>query len=445
MKTHSIPQKTKASAKLKALLVGVEITGSNSRPGGASLDELEGLARTAHYEPVGSVTQKLVTINPKTFIGKGKVDELVTAVKHHQADAVIFDETLTPAQTRNLENTLKCGVVDRPWIILEIFKDHACTREAKTQVELARLQYALPRLTRMWTHLSRQRGGIGLRDVGETQIQLDRRIIRDQIAKLNQKLKRIHRERQTQRKARRNAYQVSLVGYTNVGKSTLMNQLTGTDTLVEDKLFATLDSTVRKVKKNFPYPILLADTVGLIDKLPHDLVASFKSTLDEIRNANLLLHVVDISHPDYREQLRIAEELIRELGADDLPVILVFNKIDQIRDTDTLDTARRLYPQAVFVSCLKGLGMDDLRAAIVKQYEANLLPYRVELPYPQNDLIQKIRQHALILNEDYRKSSVLLELRVWPEHKTKLMKILDGHLQSPAGPLDREKKIAETL
>jgi GTP-binding protein HflX len=393
---------------------------------------LDGLARTAHYTPVATFTQRLATINSKTFIGKGKVEELVTAVQHHEADAVIFDEALSPAQTRNLENILKCGVVDRPWIILEIFKAHARTREAKTQVELARLQYALPRLTKMWTHLSRQRGGIGMRDVGETQIQLDRRIIRDNIAKLNKKLKLIHRERQTQRKARQSAYQVSLVGYTNVGKSTLMNCLTGTDTLVADKLFATLDSTVRKVKKNFPYPILLADTVGLIDKLPHDLVASFKSTLDEIRNANLLLHVVDISHPNFKEQLRVAEELLREMGAEELPMVLVFNKIDRITEDNTLGQMKRQYSEAVFVSCQQGMGMDDLRAAIVREYEANLLPYRVELKYPQNNLIQNIRKYALIIKEDYQKTSVTLDLRVWPQNKSKLMEVLNGHPKTVA-------------
>ena len=428
MKTHRIPKNTKKATTLKALLVGVEVTG-NGIPG-HSLDELDGLARTAHYTPVGSFTQRLVSINPKTFIGKGKVEELATAVKHHEADAVIFDEALTPAQTRNLETILKCGIVDRPWIILEIFKDHARTREAKTQVELARLKYALPRLTKMWTHLSRQRGGIGMRDVGETQIQLDRRIIRDNIAKLNKKLKRIHRERQTQRKARQGTYQVSLVGYTNVGKSTLMNCLTGTDTLVADKLFATLDSTVRKVKKNFPYPILLADTVGLIDKLPHDLVASFKSTLDEIRNANLLLHVVDISHPNFKDQLRVAEELIRELGAEEIPMVLVFNKIDRLTDNDMVGHMKRQYPEAVFVSCQQGMGMDDLKKAVVREYEANLLPYRVELKYPQNNLIQNIRKYALVIKEDYQKTSVILDLRVWPQNKSKLMEVLNDHPQT---------------
>ncbi len=433
MKTHPNLKNTQPTTTLKALLVGVEIIGSGTPPKGHSLDELEGLARTAHYKPVGTFTQRMTSINPKTFIGKGKVEELATAVKHHEADAVIFDETLSPAQTRNLENILKCGIVDRPWIILEIFQDRARTREAKTQVELARLQYALPRLTKMWTHLSRQRGGIGMKDVGETQIQLDRRIIRDKIHKLGQKLKLVQRERQTQRKARQGAYQVSLVGYTNVGKSTLMNCLTGTDMLVEDRLFATLDATVRKVKKNFPYPILLADTVGLIDKLPHDLVASFKSTLDEIRTANLLLHVIDISHPNFREQMRIAEELIRELEADEIPVVRVFNKIDRMVEDDTVGHMKRQYPEAVFVSSQEGLGMDDLRRAIVTEYEANLLPYRVELKYPQNNLIQQIRKYALIIKEDYRKTSVTLDLRVWPQNKSKLLEVLDGHPQSTVG------------
>jgi GTP-binding protein HflX len=215
------------------------------------------------------------------------------------------------------------------------------------------------------------------------------------------------------------------VGYTNVGKSTLMNCLTGVDTLVADKLFATLDSTVRKVKKNFPYPILLADTVGLIDKLPHDLVASFKSTLDEIRNANLLLHVVDISHPNFKEQLRVAEELIREL-----PMVLVFNKIDRITEDNTLGQMKRQYPEAVFVSCQQGIGMDGLREAIVREYEANLLPYRVELQYPQNNLIQSIRKYALIIKEDYQKTSVTLDLRVWPQNKSKLLEVLDSHPQT---------------
>ena len=426
MKPSPVSTKSFGRTRLKALLIGVEFTGKdNSQPKG-SLDELTGLAETAQYQPVASMTQKLGTINPKTFIGSGKVIELQQAVKHHQVDAVIFDEVLSPAQTRNLERILECGVVDRAWVILQIFGDHARTRVAKTQVDLARLKYSLPRLTKMWTHLSRQRGGIGMRDVGETQIQLDRRLLRDKISKLEKKLKQIHGEKQTQRKSRRGTFQVALVGYTNVGKSTLMNSLTGADTLVEDKLFATLDATVRKVKKNFPYPILLADTVGLINKLPHDLVASFKSTLDEVRDANLLLHVVDISHPDFRSQMEIAENLLREIGAHDIDTVLVFNKTDKLADKDILNNLERHYSEAVFISCREGTGLDALRKAIVENYEKNLIPYKVKLDYTQSNLIPEIRKHALVVKENYTGNSMTLDLRVWPHHTAKLAQILNG-------------------
>lgn len=420
-----IPEKSRPSSKLlKAILVGIKLPHNGS--GSGSLDELEGLATTAWYEPVARMSQSLASINPKTFIGKGKVQELLQAVKHHQADAVIFDEKLSPAQTRNLEDQLKCGVIDRPWLILEIFRDHARTREAKTQVELARLKYALPRLTKMWAHLSRQRGGIGMRDVGEKQIQLDRRLIRDQIAKLDKKLKGIHLEKQIQRKSRRNIFKVALVGYTNVGKSTLMNLLTGADTFVEDKLFATLDATTRKIKKNFPYPVLLIDTVGLIDKLPHDLVASFKSTLDEVRDANLLLNVVDVSHPDFRRQMETTRGLLGELGVQETDSVLVFNKVDKIKDQTFIQDMARLYPDAVFVSCKKGTGMDNLREAIVKCYEKNLIPMQAEIAYSQTDCLPEIRKHALIVKEVYNDKTLILDLRVFPGREGKVKSLLKG-------------------
>jgi len=420
-----IPEKSRPSSKLlKAILVGIKLPHTGS--GSGSLDELEGLATTAWYEPVARMSQSLASINPKTFIGKGKVQELLQAVKHHQADAVIFDEKLSPAQTRNLEDQLKCGVIDRPWLILEIFRDHARTHEAKTQVELARLKYALPRLTKMWAHLSRQRGGIGMRDVGEKQIQLDRRLIRDQIAKLDKKLKGIHLEKQIQRKSRRNIFKVALVGYTNVGKSTLMNLLTGADTFVEDKLFATLDATTRKIKKNFPYPVLLIDTVGLIDKLPHDLVASFKSTLDEVRDANLLLNVVDVSHPDFRRQMETTRGLLGDLGVQDTDSVLVFNKVDKIKDQTFIQDMARLYPDAVFVSCKKGTGMDNLREAIVKCYEKNLIPMQAEIAYSQTDCLPEIRKHALIVKEVYNDKTLILDLRVFPGRKGKVKSLLKG-------------------
>ncbi|MCA9485038.1 MAG: GTPase HflX, partial [Nitrospina sp.] len=310
-----IEEKVTEQKSGKAILVGVGLPTTGQPTRDPDLDELRGLATTAHYTPVADITQRLTAINPKTLIGSGKVEQIVESVRWHEPDVVIFDEALTPAQNKNLEKLFSCRVIDRHWLILEIFSEHARTREAKTQVELARLKYALPRLTKLWGHLSRQRGGIGLKEVGEKQIQLDKRLIRDQIHKLEKKLKDIDRERAVQRKSRRDAYQAALVGYTNVGKSTLMNCLTDSATLVENKLFATLDATVRKVTKNFPYPILMTDTVGLIDKLPHDLVASFKSTIDEVRDADLLLHVVDISHPEYRRQMKTAEDLLNELGA----------------------------------------------------------------------------------------------------------------------------------
>ena len=388
------------------------------------MDELTGLATTAEYEPVAELTQRLTGINPKTFLGSGKVEELKQAVLHHSPEVVIFDEELSPRQNRELEKVVKCRVIDRPWLILEIFSHHARTREAKTQVELARLKYALPRLAKMWGHLSRQRGGIGMKDVGETQIQLDQRMIRNEIHKLEKKLKQIDREKKTQRKSRQGTFKVALVGYTNVGKSSLMNKLTGADTLVENKLFATLDSTVRKVKKNFPYPVLLSDTVGLINKLPHDLVASFKSTLDEVRDADLLIHVVDISHPEYKNQMQTTDDLLIQMEMDAIDVVLVFNKTDSIKDIEELDRAQENFPSAISISCKKGEGIDALRQKIVTQYEKKMSPYQLELEHSQAGLISKIRKFALIVKEDYKEDRICLCLRLPPGGKAKINNIL---------------------
>ncbi|HBP12375.1 MAG TPA: GTPase HflX [Nitrospina sp.] len=419
--------------KPKAILVGVSMPGVSSPPAGISLEELKGLATTAQYSPVATFTQRLTEINPKTFVGSGKVEEIKQAVEHHNPETVIFDEELSPRQNRELEKILKCRVMDRPWIILEIFRDHARTREAKTQVELASLKYELPRLTRMWGHLSRQRGGIGMKDVGETQIQLDRRMIRSQINKLEKKLVQIDKEKKTQRKNRAETYKVALVGYTNAGKSSLMNCLTGADTLVEDKLFATLDATVRKIKKNFPYPVLLSDTVGLINKLPHDLVASFKSTLDEVRDANLLIHVVDLSHPEYTEQMRTANDLLQQMGADDIDIVIAFNKIDALPDMEILDRALHAFPSSVGISCQTGQGVESLRQKIIYHYEKKLVPYRLELDHSQAILVQEIRKFALVLKEDYNPNGIVLNLRLSLGAKAKLEFILKRSLKTAAG------------
>ena len=409
----------------KTILVGIKLPGSPSSSE-ILLDELKGLAVTAEYDPVAELTQRLNEINPKTFIGSGKVEELKHAVLHHSPEVVIFDDELSPRQNRELEKILKCRVIDRPWLILEIFSHHARTREAKTQVELARLKYALPRLTKMWGHLSRQRGGIGMKDVGETQIQLDQRMIRNEIHKLEKKLKQIDREKKTQRKSRQGTFKVALVGYTNVGKSSLMNKLTGANTLVENKLFATLDPTVRKIKKNFPYPVLLSDTVGLINKLPHDLVASFKSTLDEVRDADLLIHVVDISHPEYKNQLQTTDDLLIQMGMDKIEVILVFNKIDSIEDIEILEKAHEKFPSAVSISCKKNEGIDVLRQKIIIQYEKRLSPYLMELEHSQAGIISQIRKFALIVKEDYKEDRICLSLRLPPGGKAKLKNILNS-------------------
>ncbi|MEE2987509.1 MAG: GTPase HflX [Nitrospinota bacterium] len=414
----------------RAILMGVHLGNHKSSSSlEDSLKELEGLALTAYYSPLTSITQRVSTINPKTLIGKGKVEELQREVKTQKADLVIFDDSLSPAQNRNLENELHCRVIDRSWLILEIFGDHARTREAKTQVELAKLKYALPRLTRMWGHLSRQRGGIGMRDVGETQIQLDRRMIRDHISKLEKKLKKIDREKSTQRKSRQGAYRVTLVGYTNAGKSTLMNYLTGAETLVENKLFATLDSTIRKIRKNFPYPILLADTVGLIDKLPHDLVASFKSTLDEVRESDLLLKMVDASHPNFRNHLKTTDELLKEMAMDKIDSIPIFNQIDRIQNPDLLQEITATNPDAVLISCKTGEGIDRLRNEITHFYEENLTAYRLDLEYSKSDLIPEIRKHAFIVREDYKENIISLSLRFPLERKNKLDSILNGQVR----------------
>ncbi|HOP05377.1 MAG TPA: GTPase HflX [Tenuifilaceae bacterium] len=313
-----------------AVLVGVQLRGQSDDLIEDYLDELEFLAQTAGAITVHRFIQRLDVPLPRTFIGTGKVNEVFEYVESNSVDLVIFDDELTATQLRNLERDLKRRVLDRTNLILDIFAQRAKTAYAKTQVELAQYQYLLPRLTRMWTHLERQRGGIGLRGPGETEIETDRRIIRDKISKLKDELGKIDKQMATQRKNRGSMVRVALVGYTNVGKSTLMNLISKSDIFAENKLFATLDTTVRKVViENLP--VLLSDTVGFIRKLPHQLVESFKSTLDEVREADILLHVVDISHPAFEEQLQVVSQTLHEIGVSEKPTILVFNKIDAYR------------------------------------------------------------------------------------------------------------------
>jgi len=296
------------------------------------LDELEFLAETAGAAGDKKFIQRLERPNNKTYVGSGKLDEIKSYITENEIKLVIFDDELTPSQLRNIEQELMCRVLDRTSLILDIFAQRAKTAYAKTQVELAQYQYLLPRLTRMWSHLERQRGGIGMRGPGESQIETDRRIILDKISKLKEQLKKIDRQMSSQRGNRGNLVRIALVGYTNVGKSTLMNLLAKSDVFAENKLFATLDTTVRKVViENVPF--LLSDTVGFIRKLPHQLVESFKSTLDEVRESDILMHVVDISHPGFEEQIRVVNETLADIGAKEKPLFLVFNKIDLYKYT----------------------------------------------------------------------------------------------------------------
>jgi len=333
-----------AYEKEKVVLVGIINQTQNEAQVAIYLEELAFLAETAGGVLMKKFTQKLEVVNSRTFVGTGKLEEIVEYVKVNEIDTIIFDDELTPTQLRNIEKEAECKILDRTNLILDIFAQRARTAHAKVQVELAQYQYLLPRLTRMWTHLERQRGGIGLRGPGETEIETDRRIIRDKISRLKEQLKKIDRQMATQRKNRGKLVSVALVGYTNVGKSTIMNMLSKSDVFAENKLFATLDTTVRKVViENLPF--LLSDTVGFIRKLPHNIVESFKSTLDEVRDADILLHVVDISHSNFEEQIDIVNQTLQEIDGADKPIYLVFNKIDAFtyvqKDEDDLTDMTR--------------------------------------------------------------------------------------------------------
>ncbi|MDY0089533.1 MAG: GTPase HflX [Flavobacteriaceae bacterium] len=311
----------------KTIIIGIITQNQDEKKLHEYLDELEFLTYTAGGEVIKRFTQKLDLPNPKTFIGTGKIEEIHQYIKENEIKTVIFDDELSPAQQKNITKILDCKVLDRTNLILDIFAQRAQTSYARTQVELAQCQYLLPRLSGMWTHLERQRGGIGMRGPGETEIETDRRIVRDRIALLKEKIKVIDKQMSVQRSNRGAMVRVALIGYTNVGKSTLMNAISKSEVFVENKLFATLDTTVRKVViKNLPF--LLSDTVGFIRKLPTQLIEAFKSTLDEVREADLLLHVVDISHPDFEDHITSVNQILQEIKCDDKSTIMVFNKID---------------------------------------------------------------------------------------------------------------------
>lgn len=378
----------------KAVLVGIISRFQTEEQATEYLDELEFLALTAGAETKKRFVQKLGQPDRRTFVGKGKLEEIRLYVEMHEIDLVIFDDDLSGKQTNIIEEELKVKIVDRSSLILDIFADRAQTAQAKTQVELAQMQYLLPRLRGLWTHLERQRGGIGMRGPGEKEIETDRRIINDQIAKLKAKLETIDRQNQTQRKNRGDLIRVSLVGYTNVGKSTLMNILSKSDVFAENKLFATLDTTVRKVVFD-RMPFLLSDTVGFIRKLPHHLVESFKSTLDEVRESDILLHVVDMAHPQFEDHIKAVNRTLKDLKAEDKPMLMIFNKIDLYRKRNFDDyleeeTKREILAELksnlknnyncenIFISAIDKENISELRN-ILKEMVASR--YTVRYPY----------------------------------------------------------------
>ncbi|MDE6303572.1 MAG: GTPase HflX [Paramuribaculum sp.] len=391
-----IQQPTITNLPERAVLVGLITPDQNEAKANEYLDELAFLADTAGADAVARFLQRASGPNSRTYVGSGKLEEIKTFVENNDISMAIFDDDLSSKQVLNIERELKVKILDRTSLILDIFAKRAQTANAKAQVELAQYQYLLPRLTRMWTHLERQRGGIGMRGPGETQIETDRRIILDRISRLKEELRHIDRQKSIQRKNRGKLTRVALVGYTNVGKSTLMNLLSKSDVFAENKLFATLDTTVRKVIiENLP--ILLTDTVGFIRKLPTHLVDSFKSTLDEVREADILLHVVDISHPNFEEQIEVVNKTLSDIGASDKPMIMVFNKIDAYnhtpKDEDDLTPRSReniplseleetwmsrLGDNAVFVSARKQINIDALKMKIyekAKEIHLTRFPY----------------------------------------------------------------------
>jgi len=374
--------------KEQVILVGLITSKQDKNQIQDYLKELAFLVETAGGISKKQFIQKIEASDSKTYVGSGKLEEIRIYVKEEKIDIAVFDDELSPSQIRNIEKALGCKILDRNNLIMDIFARRAKTAHAKTQVELAQYQYLLPRLTRMWTHLERQRGGIGLRGPGETEIETDRRIIRDKISKLKKKLIHIDKQKNTQRKNRESMVRVAMVGYTNVGKSTIMNRLSKSDVFVENKLFATLDTTVRKVViENLPF--LFSDTVGFIRKLPHGLIESFKSTLDEVREADILAHVVDISHPDFEKQIDVVRQTLAEINSADKPIIMIFNKIDLLKsqndDSEKLNLeelkktwmAKENNP-CVFISAKENANIQDLKKLLyrkLKKIHAKRFPY----------------------------------------------------------------------
>lgn len=396
----------------------MELKSRNGWDSDDSLEELAELATTAGAEVVGDGLQKMAAPCAGTFIGKGKADEFALHCRRADVDTVIFDDELSPAQSRNLERVFNCKILDRTSLILDIFAQRARTREGKLQIELAQLQHLLPRLTRFWGHLSRQKGGIGMRGgEGETQLETDRRRVQDRIARISRDLEVVRRQRFTQRNARqRNHWALaSIVGYTNAGKSTLLNTLTGAGVLAEDKLFATLDPTTRRLRLPTNQNVLLTDTVGFIRKLPHSLVEAFKATLEEVVQTDLLVHVVDASHPQAEEQIQAVDAVLKEIGAEGKPTLMVFNKIDQLNGSrDVLTRFLERHPHGVSICATSGEGIPALLAELGSQLRPIREFMELAVPHDRTGVIARLHEVAQVVERDYNGDQARFKARIPP-------------------------------
>ncbi len=420
---------TMTASPTRAFLVGVKLKGELQSDAESSLEELRRLAETAGMEVLAEIIQSKETPNPTYFIGRGKLEELEAMVGELQVEAVIFDNDLTPAQTRNLEKVLDIIVVDRTSLILQIFAQRAQTKAAKLQVDLAQLQYALPRLTRMWTHLSRLGTGAGgtagvsvgraggaVRGPGETQLQIDRRLVRSQISRVKKALQKVEKHRRVQRKQRQEMINVSLIGYTNAGKSTIFNALTSENRLAEDRLFATLDPTTRLLDLPDNQRVLLSDTVGFLKKLPHHLVAAFKATLEEVAEADLLLHVVDVCHPEAESQINAVDEVLKELGALDRPTLMLFNKIDLLEGEGHIQLFQSKYPDSLALSAQNGTGLEVLKDLLAERFSTHDVDVSLVLSYQDGKALDYLYKHGEVFNTDYQGESIRVKARLPQRH-----------------------------
>ncbi|MBL7995605.1 GTPase HflX [bacterium] len=406
--------------KERALLVGISHP-HDTVPVEDFLEELALLADTAGVDVVDTATQNLKNIDPSTYIGKGKVHEIAQKVFENNIQVVIFDDDLSPGQTKNIEKEVKCKTIDRSALILDIFAKRARTKESKTQVELAQLEYLLPRLTRQWTHLERQAGGgVFTKGPGETQLETDKRLIGNRISVLKEELKKIEKQRKTQRATRDEMFKVALVGYTNAGKSTLLNALSDADVFVEDRLFATLDATVRRVHLDNDYPCLFTDTVGFIRKLPHHLVASFRSTLEEVREADILLHVVDIGNHQFHEQMETVNQVLKELEATNDTMMIVFNKVDKVADETMLSQLKKEFKGALFISAQRKIGLDKLKQAIIRQINADYVIRTISIDNADGKLFSMVHYLGEIMDTKHKSKTTTVKFRARKQDAEKI-------------------------